>query len=359
MIFKITFIFLSIGYSNYSFGQQLTNTHWVRIKSERKDGSRIIDRSNTLKARLIHFPISYLFYDSVVKISYDGEFSNGYKVTGDTLFIGTNFNKHFIGELFQIDSLSNTFLILTELAPKNVPDDKVNRYYFINRKHYFDYLRNQNKIHFANDTIVACNKLFFPYYNEISINLFLTKQLDPRSIKSTLVKGQLLFNAIGAIKTITVDDNGNLAERQIHRLKQTLLSTSGSWTVPQTNQAYYFNMHFTCKYLNDGIGSTVNIYYNTNDSTTYCLTALANEQITKLNRSFEKGIKYLGNKKYQDAASEFTKCVEIDSYNIDSYYNLAYLYYELGEKEKACIYWKKLNDLEQKQGIHLYNENCH
>jgi tetratricopeptide (TPR) repeat protein len=367
MIFRNIFVLLILVSCNQDiWGQKLVNSEWTRIRSERKDGSRIVDRSNSLKARLIHSPISYSFYESTVKISYDGEYSTEYKVFGDTLIIGyyiegpqlvkTAFAQ---AEVFKIDTLSNLFLILSELSFEKLPDDKINRFYFVNRKRYFDYLKNENKVHFINDTIIGCNRLLFPYYNESNIDLLLTRELSPRTIKSTMVKGQLLFNSNGGIEEVKIDDNGELSEGQTLKLKKVLWSTSGSWTVPQTYQDYYFNMHFACKYQNDGIGSTVSISYNINDSTRNNLTQLTSEQIAKVNRFYNKGVRFFEGNEFEKAILEFSKCLEIDSYHIDSMYNLAYCYYKLNMKKKSCMFWKKLKDLDQAQGGNLYDENCH
>jgi hypothetical protein len=354
-----TLLILSVVCSNFlSRGQRLANTEWTRIKSERKDGSRIIDRSNTVKARLVHFPVTYSFSDNTVNISYDGEYSSKYELKGDTVFIGSNYNDRFIGEIFTIDTLTNFFLILSHISLRNLTDDKLNRFYFIKRKSYFDYLKNENKVHFINDSTIACNKLLFPYYNETNIDLHLTNQLSPRNIKTTSVFGQLLFNPNGNLERITIDDAGELTEKQSLKLKEALMSTNGSWTLPQTNKAFYFNMHFTCRYRNDGIASNVSIAYNTNDSSGYHLPPLTPEQITQVNRFYEKGIKYLKNEKYKEATIEFMKCIEIDAYNVDSIYNLGYAYHKLNENEKSCLFWKKLKDLEQVQGNLLYLENC-
>ncbi len=57
-------------------------------------------------------------------------------------------------------------------------------------------------------------------------------------------------------------------------------------------------------------------------------------------------------------SKQFIKCIEIDSLYLDAYYNLAFCYENLGNKNLACETWKKLKNMGQKQGEYLYEENC-
>jgi tetratricopeptide (TPR) repeat protein len=71
-----------------------------------------------------------------------------------------------------------------------------------------------------------------------------------------------------------------------------------------------------------------------------------------------KGLKSYENKKYDKAINFFEKSYEVDNRKVDALYNIASIYALLNDKLNLCKYLEKLKDLEQTEGIKLYNENC-
>jgi len=74
--------------------------------------------------------------------------------------------------------------------------------------------------------------------------------------------------------------------------------------------------------------------------------------------NFNKGTQFLINGNYEKAIANFSATLKIDSLYIDAYYNRATAFYKLGNKAAACVDWKTLTQLEQKEGEKLYIENC-
>ena len=82
------------------------------------------------------------------------------------------------------------------------------------------------------------------------------------------------------------------------------------------------------------------------------------KEISDAENYYNKGVELIQNEKFETASKQFVKCIEIDSIYIDAYYNLAFCYQKLGNKNMACETWSKLKEMGQKQGEYLYEENC-
>ncbi|UKB84526.1 hypothetical protein LF887_02420 [Chryseobacterium sp. MEBOG06] len=73
---------------------------------------------------------------------------------------------------------------------------------------------------------------------------------------------------------------------------------------------------------------------------------------------FNKGLKAVNSQKYDDAIYFFNKAHEEDNTNTESLYNVASISIAQNKTDVACTALKKLKDLEQTEGIKLYNEKC-
>lgn len=349
-------LLLIINFNTHA--QSLKNTDWVRIKAERKDGSRLIDRS----ARWSTEPLTFSFKDTTITFSYDGEYTNTYTLDKDVLSIGivAENNVFLPTEKYQIDSLSNLILTLSEIPKTNQDDKETNKYTFIRSRYYLQYLLSGSKITLSNDTIIECNKYLFPYFKG-NIEVFLTQKLVPLK-NSGAIRGSFLISPLGEISQVNIDSTISISPEQLNEFKGVLLETNGQWKKPIPSMKHYYRMNFIASYYWPGslekFLSKVSIIYNTTDTINFPIAPLSPQQISKLNQFYNRGTKMLNQNKFQSAITEFEKCLEIDSFSINSYHNKAYAHYKLGEIRLACESWKKLKDLDQVDGTKLYQENC-
>ena len=85
---------------------------------------------------------------------------------------------------------------------------------------------------------------------------------------------------------------------------------------------------------------------------------LSVEEQQKADQYINAGIRQFEKQNYDKAVVEFKHCIAIDSLYLDAYYNLALAYQKSGQNGLACEVWKKLGDMNQKQGEALYQKFC-
>jgi tetratricopeptide (TPR) repeat protein len=337
-------------------GQNLKNSEWIRVISERQDGSRIIDRTNSLLTK----PVRYSFQDSDLIISYDGEFKSNYTITQKTLTVGKIINNRFEAiERFKIDTLSDILLVLSQISDEKQPKDRANTYTFVRSKYYLQYLISNRKIEISNDTIIECNKLLFPYYQG-NIDMDLTSVLSSSFTKNGTAIGSIIFTPDGKINQLKISNTENLLTNQVKKLEESILQTNGKWKFPIPSNTRYFKLYFICYFYRQGnmFPNGVSIAYNSNDISNFVYTPLLPEEIQKSSQYFNRGTKLLSQNKNQKAILEFEKSLDIDSLNIDCLYNKAYAHYKLNESKLACETWIKLVTLGQKQAEIFIKESC-
>ncbi|MDR6466056.1 hypothetical protein [Chryseobacterium sediminis] len=74
--------------------------------------------------------------------------------------------------------------------------------------------------------------------------------------------------------------------------------------------------------------------------------------------NFNKGLKATNGQKFDKAIEFFNEAHEYDNTNTDALYNIVSISIAQNKTDVACTALKKLKDLDQKEGIKLYNEKC-
>lgn len=340
---KILFLsfFFSLG-SLGSYEQDLKNTEWIKIKAERLDGSKIIDRHEPEDASL-----QYFFIADSVMISTDHQYFNkrNYSIQEKILTIGSNAR-------YKIDSIGDIFFVISQLSNNSAPDNKLNRYYLINAYYLYDYLKKNNSLQIEGDTLAICDNQFSPTYMGDFTRLFSNKFNTYDVLKSA--EGSFSLAPDGVVKEVNIDENKYFTTKEIKKIKEIFYASSGSWLLPPSPASLSYKMKFSLRMTSNNSGGEI-IYYNLFTPHSETLNRKQQDEET---RDFDKGAKSFNNKKFEEAARDFNKCIDIDSLDVDAYYNLATCYQKLGDKEKACATWKKLKEMGQKNGEILYDQSC-
>lgn len=339
--------FLLMNYLGLT-AQNLSNTEWIKIKAERKDGSRIIDRQGLEKQSLKLF-----FKEKTVLIAENEHylFEKKYSVKNNILNI-TNWAE------YQIDSLSDLVFILTEISKLNLPDDRINSFVFINNRFIVEYLIQKKELIIIGDTILQCKDQLSPICQNGSLyDLFNNKFLH-FNIKGFLT-GSFTIGIDSKIQSIQLDPNEIFNQKKTDKFIETLSSTSGSWTVPKMDNVTQFKIDFTCKFYHEeqDLDTWISLLLYTKDTSLFN-SSLSINQIVVSEIDFNNGMNFLKNKQFVKAINEFSKCIDNDSTYLDAYYNKAYAYSQLDSSNLACEIWKRLKEMGQKQGEILYIENC-
>jgi tetratricopeptide (TPR) repeat protein len=344
LLFCLLVNYISIG------AQNLNNTEWIKIKVEREDGSLLIDKRESVED-----PLQYYFFTDSVYFSSAHEYSNKlrYSLQGSLLSIG-DFAK------YKIDSLDERFLILSQFN-EEMPQNRLNRYYFINSEFLFDYLKRNDKLHLTSDSELECDEHICPTHVGNMFELF-SKQLKIVD-QTKFLHGFFILDSSSRVIRCDVDTSNSFSHKEVENVKAIISSTSGSWILPPTPAPLEFKISFALRinplHFSPSVASPKPLY-----GIRFELFPKAKQHRLSVeqqlqsddhffngNRLFEKG-------SYEKAASEFKRCISIDSLYIDAYYNLAGTYQKLGMNSLACGVWKQLSDMNQKQGEALYRQNC-
>lgn len=341
----ITLIFLQLYFSNL-FAQDLRNSEWTQVKVERKDGSKILDHIGTEKSIT-----KYYFRDKTVLLTvnnlYNNEFT--YSINNKILSIG-EFSK------YTIDTVDEEILVLTQISNKKLTDDKLNRLIFLNRHSIFEYLKENEKVEIIGDSLIEYNRQFAPtYYGNID-KLFMTEFNSHNENKE--IYGICILDSKGKIERIQFEENNKFTKKEISKFLEIINSTNGSWILPETSKPYKYKINFGINFSFIQPLSGINFFYTTKLVPQEFTKAIGLKEIKQANEYFAKGNEFLQSEKYEKAVFQFIKCINIDSIYLDAYYNLAYCYQKLNNKNLACETWNKLKNMGQKPGEYFYEENC-
>ena len=322
---KIVTILLFLAFSCSARCQGLKNTEWIIIKAERKDGSKIVDKNST-DANSFKY---YFREDSVyIALGQQYDFTQAYSINHDTLSIGKLIN-------YTIDSASNVFLYLSQIPKDNLPEDKFNRYVFINSDYLFDYLRTKGRVDISADSVVVCDDYLCPtFLGDLALFIY---QKFSYSFNNKSLKGSFLISSDGNITDVSIDSTNKITKKQTRLLAKTIYSTQGHWVIPPTPIPLKFKINFFLNFFASYKSSPKTIrfesfiFFSNNH-----IPRLAGQELENANRFFNNGIKFLNKGEFESAVTQFKKCTDIDSTNTDAYYSLAYCYQKLGNKELTC-----------------------
>lgn len=345
----VVFFLLGIYFPSFTYSQDLKNTTWIKVRAERKDGSKIVDRLWPENGS-----ISYHFSaDSATRsLNNRPPVSMKYALDNTVLSIG-NYDK------YTIDSLNEMFLGITEIPKQNLPEDKFNSFVFVRLDHLFDYYNQAGQLTILEDSLIQCNKQFSPVFKGNMESLFVPKFKDATGKRS--LQGFLVLSPEGNVQKIQIEPSGTFSEEEIKKIKNIIDTTSGSWDMPAIPKHLQFKVDFFItinRYSMDGYPSflAINFFFHENDWQPG--KALALEEVAAVNNYFNNGVRLFNKGKFDKAINEFLKCIEIDPKYTDAYYNIAAAYLKLGNTVQACEFWKKLQEMGQKGGERLYKEHC-
>ncbi len=316
---------------------------WVKVKAERKDESRIVDRSNIENNYL-----EYRFTKDKVYIVISPEqiAELSYTLHSNELTIG-NFIR------YSVENLTDSNLVLLEKPYENLPEDKFNRYFFVKKDYYIADLIKKNRLTFENDSTIIASPKLFPVYSKGSFSEFVLGKI-PRS-KQTIVTGSFIVSTNNNITDFKLENRGNYKAKMELKFKKAIKSTSQKWLLPSPTLPYNYRVNFTANIHPE---FTVSFVFHYLDRNKFVDTGLTLEQINQASDHFKNGVDLISKNEFEKAINEFTQCIAIDSKFIDAYYNRARLNYRLGKIKNACSDWRYLTSLDQKNAEELFNQNC-
>lgn len=323
--------------------------YWIRIKVEKKDGSRYVER-NRLAETFTALKIS--------KNNMSTSHSELPSIEIPYYFIGDSVLKQNI-DSYKVKDINDTILVLLE-NDNGRPDDKVNKFTFIKEKDFVKYLIKNKLMEFENDSIALLSRYFYPYYNrnwqQIINNKYNSSNLNG------YISFEVLLDSIGKTKQVKLIENKNISIK-IENDITNMIKKSRAWSLKQLKMKYCYKIDFTAVFVSkqDYHYAGVKLFAkNPDDNSSLGKSKQLNYSDIELsNKYFKNGVDYVNKNELEKALVSFSNCISIDSLYIDSYYNRAFVNYEMNQLKKACNDWRFLSEnLGQKTAEKLFNENC-
>jgi tetratricopeptide (TPR) repeat protein len=333
---KILLITLFIPFQLFAqtFSKDKLVGEWVKTDIRTKDGSAIF--SPAIKEATIR----YIFQgNSGILITYNGKTSKSiYELRGNKLSFGTD-NK------FIIEKLTDTQLILQEDSTSAQP---IKVFMEPARFHNVGFLP-ETYITKGNDTIYVAKRNFLePYFLDSRTNVmeFIYENFDfPESKKGTFLIRFIITNK-GELKAPKILESSQ--EKYNDKLIKALERTRGKWQ--------------SARWEGNSVNTEMTLFFDMkppeNEQNTNTTPKKGEQDVNLSNQYFEAGTNYFEEKKYRQALEYFNKSIELDTYNVNAYYNRAACYIMVKQKDAACKDFKTLTQLEQKRGAELYKKYC-
>ncbi|HUW05606.1 MAG TPA: hypothetical protein VMW01_05055 [Williamwhitmania sp.] len=348
-IFKYL-IFIALWLSGCATAKQklLYNT-WVRVKVEKKDGSRYVERNGMDTIQTI-FHISH----SHIGINYN----DSYQWMVPFSFIGDSILKTNV-DLYKVKSVNDTSLVVL-VNDDGSPDDKVNKFIFLKEKNYIDYIFSNKLVEYENDTVVRLSKIFLPFYTGVWQYLIDTR-FGSRNYNG-YIGMEAMLDSFGVCNHVRLIDNKNIPDKVVAKILK-IIKNNNSWKLWPVNRKIYYKVDLVAFFISEASHKTagVKLFALKFDPNFVFKKSkqLAYNDILLSNKYFKEGVNYANSSELEKAVLSFSNCISIDSLYVDAYYDRAYVYYNLNQVDKACLDWSFLDkQLGQKPAEKLFNERC-
>lgn len=349
-VYKVKYIiFLAILLNSLpGITQKLENSEWIKLKSERKDGSRIISRF------ILENQFNKLTFgsnDTLLSLSKGFLDKLPYKINKDTLVIN-GFNKNVI------EILNDSMLVYSEYTKSNEPLDKFDRHFYMKKRYSYDYALKNGLVEFITDSLIKVNNYAEPEFTKGDINEYFSDKVK-KIVNKKYVTGYFIISPESKVIKVYISHTSKAGKELKDRIKTLITETSGMWNLPFKDSNYSYKYLFTIRFFNQYEFKSISFVPHKNKEHLYDIK----KQFTlndkrKAERYYYKATRLLLKTKFNKAIKWYSKCIEIDSLYIDAYYNRAYANYQLNDTIKSCKDWSILLNYGQKEGERLYEQNC-
>jgi|LakMenE18May11ns_1017448.scaffolds.fasta_scaffold9957345_3 tetratricopeptide (TPR) repeat protein len=349
LIFTVNLVFAQNN-NEYLFGE------WVKVKSRMVDGSKIISEP-FLTSKFYRWQI----FNKKLCTSPDPVNSN-YNSCID-FELENNLIKTSSVSGYEIIKLTTDTLVVVEKIDDLKDKDKTQKLWFVKSS----IIKEQYKNLFKNDSILIANENFTPKLNKNFI-LDINKNFSSmNNFPNFVLIGNLNFipeqrKLIFEIDNIN-EKNNIKNKKAIAFVKSVVENSYNNWDLNDFKnfKKIYMPIIFKSEYYHFDGGSFkgASFYFFIKDiDDIKKIYGIKMEDLKLSGELYLKGLKSYENKKYDKAINFFEKSYEVDNRKVDALYNIASIYALLNDKLNLCKYLEKLKDLEQTEGIKLYNENC-
>lgn len=325
------FLFLLIFFPLFSFAQsnQQLQGFWVKVDAKMKDGSRIINHQDCG----MNF-IKYNFgNDGFVNQSGDvlfDQFKLPYKLMGDSLVIG--------GTVYNVVGFANDTLKLSFFVP-GAEDAQLPVFYFAKAQEH----NLQTTATFdagLKDSVYQANNQLFPQYRGHFTDLM--SGISTRYDKGTL-KASFVVDKKGRVKNYTIVELDSISKGFAKNVGNAFADLT--WlparknNVP-VNTVVQVTMRSAQQVIGNRIMNTLDINYQFIAKNPY--GKLDADEAEAEQRLFREALNQSNGQDYNKALASLSKCIEMDSIDLNAYYLRAIVNLALHKTQDACKDWATL-----------------
>ncbi|MGN6638262.1 MAG: tetratricopeptide repeat protein [Mucilaginibacter sp.] len=326
-ILLILLPFFSLAQSN----DQLIQGHWVKVKAQKKDGSRIIDHNGCgMDFLKYNFGMDGMA-DMSSDVFFDG-FKLPYRLGHDTLVVG--------GNLYNVIGLNKDTLKLSFFAP-GVDDNQLPVYYFAKAQDYHSQAAATYNAALKDSVYQATNG-FFPQCKGRLLTLM--EAIATNYDKGTL-KASFIVDKKGRVKGYTILGIDSISKG----FAKTVGNAFGDlqWIPAHKNNLPVNSLvQVTVKTGRSAFGSSTNIMNTLKVQYDFLPKApydeIDRDEFETSQQYFKEAINQSNNNNYQKALELVNKCIDIDKINIGAYYMRAMINTALNKPQEACKDWATL-----------------
>ena len=344
---KLFILFLLINYFSLYSQVKLNDLlgTWVNTKTEMKDGSKLIPYFENYHGYL-EFSFKSGYYTNTIYPSQKSRITTySYQLKNDQLIVSDNFK-------FEIEKVSRDSLLLVENI-NDLPDDKLKRFLLIRKSVLKDSV--VSKLNKGN-TFVASPYLT-PKFNG-SLSKYLNDAYKKRQ-ENIQVNGILSIGINSKSVELNSVSSSNYDSKIDKLIRKRLKNSFKKWDLSDFKKFDYVDIEFIVlvEKTKTYRGTKVKLFTQSPDR----LKEDYGKPMQVMNESsnfFNKGLRAFDRNDFSSAINFFSQSYDIDHTFIDALYNRATSYYSNNQLNMACIDWKRLKELGQKNGERYYLENC-
>ncbi|MBB6333351.1 tetratricopeptide (TPR) repeat protein [Chryseobacterium sediminis] len=259
---------------------------------------------------------------------------------------------------YQIEKLTSDSLIVIQKVTGIDSPDKIRKMWFIKSSIILNNFVKEKK----NDSVIIASENFTPALKRNIISEIFDNYSQKDFSHDFNLKGNILiFPKKQKIEVETENkDQTKANQKGIAFFKTTLEKNYHLWDLTGFEKFEKIIIPYNINSRSGNLGNEVNtisiVFHDYSDDTKGFPVSIKNKKLSLEN--FDKGVDASNSNKFEKAIQFFNEAHEYDNTNTDALYNIVSISIAQNKTDVACTALKKLKDLDQKEGIKLYNEKC-
>lgn len=342
----ILFLSISLSVSSQDNTNSLSNSSWTRTQSKMMDGSRDLSQES-------YRPLVWKFNGNKLCENIDPWFLAANKC--NNIKVENSFIKMSGKTVYQIEKLTADSLVVVENWEMKTSPDKIKRMRFVNTAILMkDFVKNEKS-----DSIVITARDIIPALKKDLIS-DITSILMKKGLNHDVTLDGQIFIFPKAQKVEVITDNKKLSKNNqatIDVFKTTLQENFKAWNLMGFERFEKIIIPYRFHSKQDEGTASISFSGRIPLKETKLFIPVIKNKFTSL-ENFSKGYKAVENQKFDNAVHFFNQAFEYDNTNTDALYNVVSISLSQNKTDIACVALKKLNELEQAEGMKLYKEKC-